>query len=142
MRHGKPHRDQRGASAVEMALLLPVLLLVLFAIIDYGRFFHLQSMAASVASDAARTASLPDATDATITALLLGELNNGPDATPPGFGLGVAPSISITPAERVPGQPVTVSFSYPFEPLILPQFVGSTLFPASITAGASATVEP
>ncbi|EFL52174.1 TadE family protein [Solidesulfovibrio fructosivorans JJ]] len=142
MRHGKTHRDQRGASVVEMALLLPVLLLVLFAIIDYGRFFYLQSMAASVASEVARTASLPDATDAAVTAELLAKLNNTSDATPPGFGLGVAPSVSITPAERVPGQPVTVSFSYPFEPLILPRLVGSALFPASITAGASAVVEP
>ncbi len=142
MRPNRKTQGQRGASAVEMALLLPVLLLVLFAIFEYGRFFYLQSMAASVAASAVRVASLPGATDAAIAAAVTGELNNGSDGNPPGFSLGVTPSISISPAERTAGEPVTVSFSYPFSPLILPQFVGSTLFPASIAAGASAMVEP
>ena len=142
MRAEQTTQGQRGASAVEMALLLPVLLLVFFAIFEYGRFFYLQSMAASVAASAVRVASLPGATDAEITAAVTGELNNGSDGTPPGFALGVTPSISISPAERTAGEPVTVSFSYPYSPMILPQFVGSTLFPASIAAGASAMVEP
>ena len=142
MRAEQATQGQRGASAVEMALLLPVLLLLLFAIFEYGRFFYLQSMAASVAASAVRMASLPGTTDADITAAVTGELNNGSDGTPPGFALGVTPSISISPVERTAGEPVTVSFSYPYRPLILPQFVGSTLFPASIAAGASAMVEP
>ena len=48
-----------------------------------------------------------------------------------------------TPRRVNPREPmVTVSLSYPFEPLILPQFVGQTLFPPAIKAGASAVVEP
>jgi len=125
-----------------MALLLPVLLLVLFAIVEYGRFFYLQSMAAGVVSDAAREASLPGASDSAITAVVVGQLNNGPGGTPPGYGLGVTPTVSISPATRTAGNPVTVTVRYPYLPLVLPQFVGQTLFPANIAAGASAVVEP
>lgn len=125
-----------------MALLLPVLLLVLFAIAEYGRFFYLRSMAATVASDAARLASLPGTTDDAITTLVRTTLTNTASDTPSGYGLQVTPVIIIQPAARAAGQPVTVSLSYPFTPMILPQFVGETLFPADIAAGATAMVEP
>jgi hypothetical protein len=46
------HHAQRGMATVELALLLPVVLLLLFSLVDYGRFFYLRSMAASVAQDA------------------------------------------------------------------------------------------
>jgi len=136
------HHAQRGMATVELALLLPVVLLLLFSLVDYGRFFYLRSMAASVAQDAVRLASLPGATDAAVTAVVTGTLNNGPTGTPPGYSLGVTPAVTIAPAVREAGDMVTVSLSYPFEPLILPQFVGQTLFPPAIKAGASAVVEP
>jgi len=136
------HHAQRGMATVELAFMLPVVLLLLFSLVDYGRFFYLRSMAASVAQDAARLASLPGATDAAVTAVVTGALNNGPTDTPPGYGLGVNPAVTIAPAARTAGDVVTVNLSYPFQPLVLPQFVGQTLFPPAITAGASAVVEP
>lgn len=142
MQPGTPHHNQRGSSTVELALLLPVTLLVLFSMIEYGRFFYLQSMAASVVSDAARQAGLPGATDASITAVVEAGLNNESTGTPPGFNLGVTPAVSVSPAVRTAGDLVSVRMSYPYQPLILPQFVGETLFPANISAGASAVVEP
>ena len=142
MQPEKTHNAQRGASTVELALILPVLLLVLFAIVEYGRFFYLQSMAASVTADAVRQASLPGATDSAVTAFVVAKLNNGADGIPPGFDLGVTPTVSISPPTRTAGNPVTVTLRYPYVPLILPQMVGETLFPANIFAGASAMVEP
>jgi Flp pilus assembly protein TadG len=50
------HRDERGASAVEFALLLPLLLLILFAIIEYGWFFANRIVLMNAVSDAARAA--------------------------------------------------------------------------------------
>jgi len=142
MRRGQTQTHQDGASAVEMALLLPVLLLMLFAIIDYGRFFYLKSMAASVAADAARKASLPGVEDAEVIALVLAELNNPSNADPAGYGLDVTPQVTIGPTPRSSGDMVSVNIQYPFDPLLLPQFLGMTLFPDDITAGGSAMVEP
>jgi len=142
MRQAQHQRGQGGAAVVEMALLLPVALLMLFGIIECSRFFYLRSMAATIASDAVRQASLPGVTDADVVALVVGELNNTSGATPRGYGLGVSPQVTVSPSPRAAGNTVTVTLRYPFTPLLLPQLLGENFFPASITAGASAMVEP
>jgi Flp pilus assembly protein TadG len=38
----KPKKNERGAVAVEMALLLPVLLLILIGVIEFGRALNVQ----------------------------------------------------------------------------------------------------
>jgi len=48
--------DQRGASAVEFALVLPIFLLLLFGIIQYGTIFLVRNQMIDAASDAARSA--------------------------------------------------------------------------------------
>jgi Flp pilus assembly protein TadG len=51
------NRD-RGAAAVEFALVLPVLLLVLCGIIDFGRALHAQVVLTQAAREGARLAAL------------------------------------------------------------------------------------
>jgi Flp pilus assembly protein TadG len=48
-------RSERGAAAVEFALVLPFLLLLLLGIIEYGRLFYLQNSLTNAARVAART---------------------------------------------------------------------------------------
>jgi Flp pilus assembly pilin Flp len=50
------HRLDDGAAAVEFALVLPILVLILFAIIDYGLFFNASLQSRSGVHDAARAA--------------------------------------------------------------------------------------
>ena len=53
------HLDRdRGAVAVEMALVLPVLLFVLMAMIDFGRGFNAQILLSQAAREGVRLASL------------------------------------------------------------------------------------
>jgi Flp pilus assembly protein TadG len=60
----KGHFD-RGAAAVEMALVLPLLLLVLFGLVDFGRAFNDQMQLTQAAREAVRLIALggsqPDA---------------------------------------------------------------------------------
>jgi Flp pilus assembly protein TadG len=49
-------RNESGASAVEFALVLPMLLLILFAIVEYGWFFTNRIVLTNAVSNAARAA--------------------------------------------------------------------------------------
>ena len=49
---------ERGATAVEFALLLPVLLLLLFGIVDFGRALNAQITLTQAAREGARLAAL------------------------------------------------------------------------------------
>jgi Flp pilus assembly protein TadG len=56
----------RGAAAVEFALLLPLLLLILFGLIDFGRALNAQITLTQAAREGARLASLGNYTSAQI----------------------------------------------------------------------------
>ncbi len=47
-------RDQGGAAAVEFALILPIMLLLLFGLIQYGYYFYAMQAGSSAVGDAAR----------------------------------------------------------------------------------------
>lgn len=57
--------DDRGAAAVEFALILPIVLLVIFAIIDFGRMLNAQITLTEAAREGARAAALVDPDGAT-----------------------------------------------------------------------------
>ncbi len=50
--------DDRGAAAVEMAIVLPLLLLLVFGIIDFGRMLNTQITVSAAAREGARWAAL------------------------------------------------------------------------------------
>ena len=66
--------DERGAAAVEFALIAPVLLVLLFGIIDFGLAINRYAMVNNAAREAAREASL-GATDAEIRAVVTNRLS-------------------------------------------------------------------
>jgi Flp pilus assembly protein TadG len=65
-------RDQRGAAAVEFALISPVLLLLVFAVISYGYMLSFRQALSQGAAEGARAAavsSFPTAADKEVAAL-------------------------------------------------------------------------
>ncbi len=54
---GEPRRE-RAAAAVELALVLPLLLLIMGGIVDFGRFFYTQNMVVNAAREGARSRAL------------------------------------------------------------------------------------
>jgi len=55
-----PRRAERGQSAVELALLLPVLAAMVFGIVDLGRAFYFNSALANAAREGARYCAIFD----------------------------------------------------------------------------------
>ena len=56
---GRHHlTGDRGAAAVEFALLLPLLLMIVFGMIDFGRAFHTQIMLTQAAREGVRLTAL------------------------------------------------------------------------------------
>jgi Flp pilus assembly protein TadG len=58
-RPGRWRRSERGAAAVETAIVLPILLLLCFGIIDFGRALDAKIQLTQAAREGARVAALP-----------------------------------------------------------------------------------
>ncbi len=100
----------RGAAIIEMAIVLPLLLLLTLGLIEYGWMVIKQSQISDVTRYAARQAALPSATNGIVTANVATAMTsdnlNGSGytvTTNPGNVAGVAT-----------GQPVSVTISVPY----------------------------
>jgi Flp pilus assembly protein TadG len=109
-------RSDRGAAAVEFALLLPVLILLVFGIVEFGRAYNLYLAVTHAAREGARIASVRNGTGATD-----GEIKT---QIADRSAIGVMESnIEITPGPnfKTPGQAITVLVHYPVT-LTIPLF--------------------
>jgi Flp pilus assembly protein TadG len=107
-------RNRTGAAIVEFALVVPLLLVLLWGIVDIGRAFYTLNNLASAVREGARTAAVM-ATDPTVAAnKTFIKTTVTTDFQP--IGPALAPeSVFVTLANRQ----VTVQASYPFAPLVL-----------------------
>ena len=128
-RHGRGLAS-RGQSLVEFALILPVFLLMLMGLIDGGRAVYSYNTLSNAAREGARMAIIPSNTVAVVKQTVIDK--------------SVALKLTaddVTVSSRTPGQPVTVSVSYRFKPvvaLVAEKWGADTI---SMSASASMTVE-
>ena len=119
-------RSERGGSAVEFALIAPVLVLLLVGIIQFGYTFFQYLEVAHAAREGARWAALGvDAGSVGDPASVRGRTSAAAPGLNPALGDG-----NIAVAGGDPGDPVSVTVTYAspvFVPL-LPEIVGGTSF--------------
>ena len=110
-RHGYrsvSRRDDRGAVAVEFALLVPILVVILFAIISVGIALFRVVNYTSAAREGARYAAVHCRPEATVCTpdLIVTRVTQAANGNPVGPGIPTADrDCSVTP-----GEPVTVSW--------------------------------
>ena len=114
-------RNERGAAAVEFALLLPLLVVILFGIIALGIALMRAVNYVSAAREGARYAAVhcrPEATTCAGTTLIADRVTQSANGNPIGPG-SPAPDVDCSIS---PGQPVTVSWDQqiPVEIPLLP----------------------
>ncbi len=93
--------SERGAVAVEFALLLPVLVVLLFGIVQFGITFNRQQGIHAAAREGARVGSLPGTTSAEIEDRVMDALDGVP--------LAATPTITISPSVGQPCSSATGS---------------------------------
>ncbi|RBY95071.1 pilus assembly protein [Blastococcus sp. TBT05-19] len=116
-------RDERGASAVEFAFIVPVLLLLVLGIAEFGRAFQVQGTISAAAREGVRMMALQNDLPAAKAAV-----QNAAGSLDPGIGLDqitVDPPSGCTGATGASGQTVelTIEYDMPF----LTDFFGAGL---------------
>lgn len=100
--------SERGASLAEFALVLPVLLMILFGIIEFGMVFSRSQSIEAAAREAGRLASLSTTTTADVDARVEETLGGAVFDGPP--QVSVSPSAGCVGRE---GESVTVTVDVP-----------------------------
>jgi len=107
-------KNERGSSLIEVALTLPLLLLITAGIFEFGRAYQTQQVLTNAAREGARVAVLPNQPSGTAEArarlyLTAGQLPNAATAT-----IDVAATTISIGGISTPGSKVTVSYPYSF----------------------------
>lgn len=125
-----PADHERAQAAVEFALILPILCLVLFGALEFGTAFWRFQQLSAAASEGARRAAV-SRTSATRTS----EIQTAVQNASPGLTAG---SIGIsTTSTWDPGDPVTVTLTYPEDITVM----GFEFFSSNLSSSRTARVE-
>ena len=135
------YRSERGAELIEMAIVLPILLLLIMGLADFGFLFQRYVVLTNAAAEGARVGSLPGYTSGDVTARVQQYATNGgidgavttntvAVALPGGGGAGSWPGTQVT---------VMHVYSYQFVGPIAALF-GSGGPPGTVTLTSRATM--
>ena len=116
----KKLRDERGASAVEFGLIVPILLILVLGIIEFGHAFQVQGTLSAAAREGARAMALRNDQSQAIDAV-----QEAASALDPGV---TAAQISITPASCPVGVTTTnVRLTIDYPKPFLTNFFGASI---------------
>ncbi len=104
----KQHSLKRGSATVELAMVLPIVLLIFMSIVEFGRVMSVYQTLHTAAREGARAASLPGADNTAVLDRINFELSK---AGLPNGTIETTPS-DISTANR--NDPVTIKVSLPY----------------------------
>ncbi len=130
MKTTAPRHREQGAVAIETALIFPILVVLLFGIIEFSIVLYNKAMVTNASREGARAGIVysPDPanpkaalhpSDSVITQTVNNYLNNYLIS----FGGTSQPTVKIERAGDSPGDPLTVDVTYGYKCLLLPNFI-------------------
>lgn len=122
-------RSDKGAAAVEFALIVPLLVILVFGIIEFSRLYNAQVSLTNAAREGARYMAIHSGT--TVVADTKTQIAAAAPSVIPAIA---ATQIVITPTTCTPGSNVSVTITYPFTLL-------TGLFDPSITLTGKAVMK-
>ena len=125
-------KNEKGQSLVEMALLLPILLILLVGVVDFGRVLYTNMHMQLATQETVRLAGL-GATDDDLRNFLYDYINvNNKD--------NIDMQISLIEEQRVSGEYVTITLIYPME-IITPFITNIISIPLQIETESTIRIE-
>jgi Flp pilus assembly protein TadG len=125
--------EQQGAAATEFALVLPLLIILVFGIIEFSVLLYDKAMITNASREGARAGivySYPDRiTDAEIKSVINTYCKNYLIT----FGSGTLQDPVIARTGSSSGDSLTVTVRYKYDFLVLPNFIGSLIGGKEIT---------
>jgi len=115
-------RDRKGSQVVEFALILPMLLIVVFGIVDFGLAIFDKAIVTNAAREAARAGVVFAPTRLTETEIRQIALNYCSNNLVT-FGTTVSPNVAVVGAGGAAGAPLQVTVTYPYTYLVIGRFV-------------------
>jgi Flp pilus assembly protein TadG len=140
---GRPRPSQSGQAVIELALTLPILLVIVMGIFDFGLMFQRYEVVTNAAREGARVGVLPNYTTADAQARAQQYLTSGGlSSSSATIDATVAATTFGTPAKTVNQVTVTVAYpyTYPFIGPIL-NLVGGSLGSVTLQGVSTMRVE-
>jgi Flp pilus assembly protein TadG len=122
-------KGRRGAAAVEFAVVLPIFIILVFGMIEYGRMVMVQQVITNASREGARRAVLDGATTSAVQSSVTTYLTNAQIS-------GGSATVSPDPSTANSGDPITVTVNIPFSSvswLPSPMYLGGKTLSASTT---------
>ena len=138
-RRQRRRNDEAGAELVELALTLPLILLALLCITDFGSLFQKQEIVANAAREGARLAARPSSSAIDVHNRVLAYVQASGLPTFPGSPTAVVTPTTLTSgANTWPATQVNVSYDHGYSFLRFVNFFGASF--STVTLRAQATM--
>jgi Flp pilus assembly protein TadG len=126
-------KKQKGAAVVEFALVLPLFLLIVFGIIEFGIGLYDKAVITNASREGARAGIVlknPKPTDADITSVVTNYTSNYLLT----FGTQNTPNVAITGSGGTFGNPLSVKVSYTYTGLMLGPLLSALTGPITLSS--------
>ena len=127
-------RNQRGAALVEFAIVLPLLLVLVFGMIEFSIMFYDQAVITNASREGARTGivyAFPDRISTGDITNTVGNYCNGRLIT---FGGSSQASTNVSGQCANAGDAITVAVNYQYNFLVLPNLIQTLTGPINLSA--------